>query len=133
VANKIYRGFDGARAGQLKALLYQKPRNVGEETSLWTLELAAEVSFEQGLTPERRTGQPRSGAHGLATAGCALEAGQAGDPEPRSSVCAKRRDRDRLIALAERHPEYALGLQDEVWWSRVTQPNLRAWVDADSA
>lgn len=25
------------------------------------------------------------------------------------------------------HPEYALGFQDEVWWSRVTQPNLHAW------
>ena len=25
----------------------------GKETSLWTLELAAEVSFEQGLTPKR--------------------------------------------------------------------------------
>ena len=24
-------------------------------------------------------------------------------------------------------PEYALGFEDEVWWSRVTQPNLHAW------
>jgi hypothetical protein len=38
-----------------------------------------------------------------------------------------------LIALAERHPEYALGFQDEVWWSRVTQPHMHAWADADSA
>lgn len=37
------------------------------------------------------------------------------------------------MALAERHPEYALGFQDEVWWSRVTQPHLHAWADADSA
>jgi hypothetical protein len=35
----------------------------------------------------------------------------------------------RLIALAAHHPEYALGFQDEVWWSRVTQPNLRAWAE----
>ena len=48
-------------------------------------------------------------------------------------VCAKKNDRDRLIALAERHPDYALGFQDEVWWSRVTQPNLHAWVDEDAA
>ena len=34
------------------------------------------------------------------------------------------RDRDRLIELATQHPEYALGFQDEVWWSRVTQPTL---------
>jgi hypothetical protein len=38
-----------------------------------------------------------------------------------------------LIALAERHPEYALGFQDEVWWSRVTQPTMHAWAAADSA
>ncbi len=55
------------------------------------------------------------------------------DHQPRSSVCAKKRDRDRLIALAERHPEYALGFEDEVWWSRVTQPHLHAWADADTA
>jgi transposase len=53
VANTIYRGFDAAQADQLKALLHQSPRNFGKETSVWTLELAAEVSFEQGLTPER--------------------------------------------------------------------------------
>ena len=40
--------------------------------------------------------------------------------------------RYRLIALAERHPDYALRFQDEVWWSRVTQPNLHAWADADA-
>ncbi len=53
VANTIYRGFDAAQAEQLRALLHQSPRNFGKETSVWTLELAAEVSFEQGLTPER--------------------------------------------------------------------------------
>jgi hypothetical protein len=26
-----------------------------------------------------------------------------------------------------------LGFQDEVWWSRVTQPNLYAWADVDTA
>ena len=33
------------------------------------------------------------------------------------------------MALAKRHPEYALGFEDEVWWSRVTQPSLHAWAD----
>lgn len=45
--------FDAAAAERLRALLHQSPRNFGKETSLWTLELAAEVSFEQGLTAER--------------------------------------------------------------------------------
>ncbi len=51
------------------------------------------------------------------------------DHQSRSGVCAKKRDRDRLIELAGRHPEYALGFQDEVWWSRVTQPTLQAWAE----
>ena len=44
----------------------------------------------------------------------------------------EKRDRDRLIELAERHPEYALGFQDEVWWSRVTQPHMHVWAEAGS-
>jgi transposase len=53
VPHRIERGFDAAAAEQLRALLHQSPRNFGKATSLWTLELAAEVSFEQGLTPAR--------------------------------------------------------------------------------
>jgi transposase len=45
--------FTSETAGQLKELLHQSPRQFGKPSSLWTLELAAEVSFEQGLTPER--------------------------------------------------------------------------------
>ena len=53
VPHRIIRGFDAAAAERLRALLHQSPRTFGKETSLWTLELAAEVSFEQGLTAER--------------------------------------------------------------------------------
>ena len=35
----------------LRALLHQSPRTFGKPTSRWTLALAAEVSFAQGLTP----------------------------------------------------------------------------------
>lgn len=45
--------FDAEAAERLRAMLHQSPRTFGKETSLWTLELAAEVSFEQGLTQER--------------------------------------------------------------------------------
>jgi transposase len=45
--------FDAARAERLRALLHQSPRTFGKPTSVWTLELAAEVSCEQGLTPAR--------------------------------------------------------------------------------
>jgi hypothetical protein len=59
-----------------------------------------------------------------------LEAGETLDYESRSVLCAKKKWRDRLIALASRHADWVLGFQDEVWWSRLAQPNLQAWTDA---
>lgn len=35
---------------KLKTLLHRSPRDFGKETSIWTLELAAEVSFAEGIT-----------------------------------------------------------------------------------
>ena len=29
----------------------------------------------------------------------------------------------------QNHPEWVLGFQDEVWFSRLSQPNLHAWTD----
>jgi hypothetical protein len=49
--------FDPPAAERLRALLHHSPRSFGKETSLWTLELAAKVSFAQGLTAERVTGE----------------------------------------------------------------------------
>jgi hypothetical protein len=34
-------------------MLHESPRQYGKDTSVWTLELAAQVSFEQGLTVSR--------------------------------------------------------------------------------
>jgi hypothetical protein len=53
----IYAAFDADKAARLKALLHQSPRTFGKPTSVWTLPLAAEVSFEQGLTKERVSGE----------------------------------------------------------------------------
>jgi transposase len=49
--------FDPARAEALRALLHQSPRTFGQPTSVWTLDLAAAVSFAQGLTPTQVTGE----------------------------------------------------------------------------
>jgi transposase len=49
--------FNAEQAARLKALLHQSPRTFGKPTSVWTLPLAAEVSFEQGLTHERVSGE----------------------------------------------------------------------------
>jgi hypothetical protein len=54
----VHRAFQGPeQAEALRELLHHKPRKFGKGTSLWTLELAAEVSFEEGLTEERITGE----------------------------------------------------------------------------
>ncbi len=49
---------DGGRdAEALREMLHRSPRDFGKPTSLWTLDLAAEVSFEKGLTEGRITGE----------------------------------------------------------------------------
>ena len=53
------------------------------------------------------------------------------DPESRPRVRAEKSARDRLIRLADRHPDWALGFQDEVWWSRTAQPALSSWAAED--
>ena len=53
----IHAAFDAERAERLRALLHQSPRAFGKATSLWTLPLAAEVAFAEGLTPERVSGE----------------------------------------------------------------------------
>ena len=50
---KIRAAFDGERAVRLREMLHRSPREFGKDTSLWTLALAAEVSFEEGITKER--------------------------------------------------------------------------------
>jgi len=49
--------FDTGRRERLRALLHQSPRTFGKPTSVWTLALAAEVSFAQGLTPHQVSGE----------------------------------------------------------------------------
>ena len=53
----VHAAFDADRAEHLRALLHQSPRTFGKPSSVWTLELAAQVSFEHGLTPERVSGE----------------------------------------------------------------------------
>ena len=49
------------------------------------------------------------------------------DNQPRPGVRTEKRQRDRLIGLAESHPEWALGFEDETWWSRFEQPEMGSW------
>jgi transposase len=53
----IHAAFDEKRAQKLKKMLHNSPRSFGRHSSLWTLEMAAEVSFEEGLTEKRVSGE----------------------------------------------------------------------------
>jgi transposase len=53
----IHAAFDPAAAEALRALLHRSPREFGHPTSLWTLDLAAETAFAEGITPTRVTGE----------------------------------------------------------------------------
>lgn len=45
--------FDQPKCETLRAILHQSPRIFDKPTNLWTLELAAEVCFERGLTEKQ--------------------------------------------------------------------------------
>ncbi len=45
--------LDEAKADLLQGILHQSPRRFGKARSTWTLDLLADVAFEQELTPRR--------------------------------------------------------------------------------
>jgi transposase len=49
--------FDAPRRTRLRALLHQSPRAFGKDTGIWTLPLAAEISYAQGITPRQVSGE----------------------------------------------------------------------------
>jgi hypothetical protein len=49
--------FDTASAEVLRDLLHHSPRDAGKDSSVWTLELAADLAFERGLTAWRVSGE----------------------------------------------------------------------------
>jgi transposase len=54
---RVYASFDRESAEALREMLHRSPREFGYESSLWTLEMAAEAAFEGGLTNERVSGE----------------------------------------------------------------------------
>ena len=49
--------LDGIACERLRALLHRSPRDFGKPTSLWALDLAAEVAFAEGITPRVMSGE----------------------------------------------------------------------------
>jgi transposase len=54
---RVHAAFDEESAEALREMLHRSPREFGRDSSLWTLEMAAEVAFEEGLTGERVSGE----------------------------------------------------------------------------
>jgi len=55
--HRLTAAFDAVAAERLRALLPQSPRAFNKPTSVWTLDLLAEVSLTEGIVTERVTGE----------------------------------------------------------------------------
>jgi transposase len=125
----IYSAFDTPRALALRDLLHQSPRLFEKPTSVWTLELAADVAYEQGLTATRVSGETIRAT--LARMGVRWRRAKEWITSPDPEYARKKARRDRLIRWVQQHPDWLLGFEDEVWWSRLTRPALHAWQEDD--
>jgi transposase len=54
---RVYSAFDAESAERLRGMLHRSPREFGYESSLWTLEMAADAAFEEALTERRVSGE----------------------------------------------------------------------------
>src|SRR5215218_2057465 len=54
---KTRDAFDRKSAEALREMLHRSPREFGYESSLWTLDMAAEAASERGLTDEQVSGE----------------------------------------------------------------------------
>jgi hypothetical protein len=113
----------------LRALVHQSPRTLGKSRSTWTLALLAEVCAERGWTP--RVLSIDTIRLAIARLGVSWRRAKHWITSPDPAYARKKRARDRLIRLAQTHPDWVLGYEDEVWWSRLAQPALHAWTDAE--
>lgn len=125
----VVSSFDTAGVQALRDLLHQSPRLYGKDASLWTLEVAADVAYERGLTATRVSGATIHNT--LARMGVRWRRAKGWITGPDPEYAREKASRDRLIRMAPAHPDWLLGFEDEVWWSRLAHPALRAWADDD--
>ncbi len=122
--------FDEEGREQLRALLHQSPRNFGKDTSIWTLDLAAEVSVAVGIASRQVSAETIR--HALAHLGVRWKRAKHWLTSPDPDYVRKKHRRDSLIRLVVAHPSWALGFADEVWWRRLAQPEQHRWVEEDA-
>jgi hypothetical protein len=54
---EVHAAFEESGVQALHEMLHQDPRKYGKQSSLWTLRMAAEVSFEEGITDRELSGE----------------------------------------------------------------------------
>src|SRR5215211_4625215 len=83
-----HKAFDEDKAEALRRMLHQSPRKFGKDSSLWTLQMAAQASFEEDLTQRRVSGETIRTT--LARMGCAGKEPSTGLPLPTPSTKEKK-------------------------------------------
>ena len=54
---EVHAAFDESGSEALRELLHHSPSNFGKQSTFWTLAMAAEVSFEEGITEGEVSGE----------------------------------------------------------------------------
>jgi transposase len=111
----------------LRDLLHRSPRTFGKRRGTWTLGLVAQICYERGWTPRQLSIEAIRLA--IRRLGVSWRRAKHWITSPDPAYARKKHARNRLIRLAEAHPDWVLGFQDECWWSRLAQPDLHAWTD----
>jgi hypothetical protein len=109
--------FDESKREELRKLLHANPRNFDKPSSNWTLDLLAEVCWQQGITPKQVSRTTIEEA--LKAMDITWSRAKSWIVSPDEQYELKKRQRNRLIALSEQNPDWILGFADEVWWSRL--------------
>src|SRR5215203_1561609 len=125
---EVHAAFDEEGAEVLRELLHRSPREFGKASSLWTLEDAAQISFEQGLTRKRVSGETIRAT--LSGWGCAGSAPSGGSKAPISSTRGKRGS-PAADKSCPKQPGVGFGLRGgDDRWSRFEQPGVHSWAEA---
>ena len=98
-------------------------------TIQWTLALLAEVCHEQGLASRHLSLEGMREV--LKRLGIRWKRAKRWLVSPDPLYELKKKRRDRLTALAQQHSDWAVGFQDEAWWSRLVPPALHSWTTGE--
>jgi transposase len=109
----------------LQELVHQSPRLYGKKRSTWTLQLLADTCSETGITESRISSSTIRLT--LKRMGVKWRRAELWMTSPDPHYAEKKARRDRFLRLASKHPEWVVGFLDEVWWSRLARPPVRAW------